>query len=390
MIVYWSFLIWVALLRFVQKSGSVQIEVNGEVEYRAKWGFIWLTFGIVVLFLGLRSGVADSYTYIRTFNEANTSNFSSISSYVAKNFDDSGLFYGLQALFKAHISSEYYVWFFLLTFLSVFGIVYLLKKHSPDFAMSAYIFIASTMFTWLVNGLRQFFVAVALFACTGFLEKNRYVYYFLVAFFLAGLPWLTPGDSWVLSGVHQSALMMIPIGFLVRGKAWNRKTLLFLGFAMLAVLFTESFTNLLYNTAENTIYSDSLDRLKDDTGSNIFRALIAAVPAVMAFFKRKEMEDTAPPIINICVNMSIITTALYIISTITSGIYMGRLPIYCEIYNLILIPWLVMNPYKKNKKFIIAAVYGLYLIYFVVQMYVQWQGLGYVSDVLNVHIGTVE
>lgn len=49
--------------------------------------------------------------------------------------------------------------------------------------------------------------------------------------------------------------------------------------------------------------------------------------------------------------MSIIGSGIYIISKIlSSGVMIGRLPIYFTMYNLILLPWLIQNLFDKNER----------------------------------------
>jgi transmembrane protein EpsG len=108
----------------------------------------------------------------------------------------------------------------------------------------------------------------------------------------------------------------------------------------------------------------------------------------MAFVARKEIkkEENLPPIIALSVNASVVTTVLYIASAFTSGIYVGRLPIFTEMYNFILLPWLIKHPYKKYRQhFTIAMILG-YIAYFYYQVNIVWADSLYQSEILGINV----
>ena len=84
--------------------------------------------------------------------------------------------------------------------------------------------------------------------------------------------------------------------------------------------------------------------------------------------------------------MSLIASGLYVISKIaSSGILLGRLPIYFSMYNLILLPWLLKNIFKEREKNLIYYIMIVcYFSFFYYQMVVTWGGLGYGSEILNI------
>lgn len=80
------------------------------------------------------------------------------------------------------------------------------------------------------------------------------------------------------------------------------------------------------------------------------------------------------PIANFCVNMSVISTGIYLISMFTSAIMIGRLPIYFSIYNYILLPWEIKNLFtKRSANLIVAFVVFFYLLYNFFQVSIVYQ-----------------
>ena len=63
--------------------------------------------------------------------------------------------------------------------------------------------------------------------------------------------------------------------------------------------------------------------------------------------------------------MSIISTGLYVVSMFTSGIFIGRLPIYFSLYNYILLPWEIENLFtERSKKLVYIGLIGFYLLFY--------------------------
>lgn len=69
----------------------------------------------------------------------------------------------------------------------------------------------------------------------------------------------------------------------------------------------------------------------------------------------------------------IISTALYAISMVTSGIFIGRLPIYCSLYaNGILLPWELNHLFGQGP----AAAPGCHRVLLGVLLFPDAPGLG--------------
>ena len=93
----------------------------------------------------------------------------------------------------------------------------------------------------------------------------------------------------------------------------------------------------------------------------------------LLFLYRKQIEEKGSSLINVCVNMSIVTAGLYMVSMATSGVFLGRLPIYTSLYNYILLPWEVNNLFEEGtKKIVFALMIVLYLAFYFYQIHWTW------------------
>ena len=373
--VYWFMLGWVimfgTLSQVTAKRVCVGQNLDGDMyESRANLFMAFITFAVIIFFAGARSYVADTSAYIKMFNDYPLlQNAQDV--IFASNAREPG-FRLFSILIKTFISDNYTVWLSIIAVISGICVMIPLYKYSCNFGISVFLFMISCQFSWMFNGMRQFMVAAIMFACTGLILKNKTLPYIIIVC--------------VLSTVHQSALLLIPMYFIAQGEPWNKRTLLFIGCIVLAMLFTSKFTNLLTDVVEQTDYATSVNEFKaTDDGTNPIRILVESIPIILAFIYRNKIKDKLTPIIKLSINMSLIASGLYIISKVaSSGVLLGRLPIYCSLYNLILLPWLLRNIFEKREKDLVYYIMIIcYFAFFYYQMVIAWNGMGYASQILN-------
>ena len=175
---------------------------------------------------------------------------------------------------------------------------------------------------------------------------------------------------------HASALLMIPIIFIVQGKAWNKKSVLCILGCILILIFVNQFTDGMNNILSNTQYSNMVADWKEweDNGTNPIRVFVYSIPMILSIIGRKQIKEADNPVINIVTNFSILTSVIAMVSMKTSGIFIGRLISYGSMYSAsILLPWEIENIFTRNSTIIIksATVLG-YIGFFYYQMHFTW------------------
>ena len=376
MTVYWFMMAWVIFFGILAQGSARRVcvgEYLGEdiYELRVHLFMAVVTFAVIIFFAGARSYVADTAAYIRMFNDYPL--FQNAHDII---FDSSAREPGFRLfsiLVKTYISDNYTVWLSIIAVISGICVMFPLYKYSCNFGVSAFLFMASCQFTWMFNGMRQFLVAAIIFSCTGLILKNKTLLYIIIVC--------------ILSTIHKSAFILIPMYFVAQGEPWNKRTLLFIGCIVLAMLFTSKFTNLLTDVVEQTDYATSVEEFRNtDDGTSIIRILVESIPIILAFIYRNRIKGKLTPIVKLSINMSLIASGLYVISKIaSSGILLGRLPIYFSMYNLILLPWLLRNIFDKKEKDLVYYIMIIcYFFFFYYQMEIAWGGLEYASKILNV------
>ncbi|MBR3345473.1 MAG: EpsG family protein [Solobacterium sp.] len=354
-------ILWMGVMalffHFVQVEETMKILGKDEVG-TSLWAAVLVVIPIVYI-VGSRGNIGDTYNYRKGY-EGIPSTFSAMMSYASNIGKDRGFWYFI-GFIKVLTKADFRAYFYILAAIQIFSLVQIYRKLSADYIMSIFLFIASTDYiSWMCNGVRQFTAVTIIFAGTVWLLEKKYLLYSILIL--------------LASTMHRSALIMLPVIYITSGEAWNKKTILLLILTLLIVAYVEVFTNLLDDILEETQYENVVSDWKawKDDGTNPFRVMVYSVPAVISFFGRKIIRYENNTLINISTNMSIVTAGLYLVSMVTSGIFIGRLPIYTSLFNYILLPWEIKHIFnKKSADIMMIALYVSYLAFYYYQMHVQ-------------------
>ncbi len=356
---YWWLLIWPCICLALLFAPRRADNLNGEIVIRWKWLPALVMAFPYALWTGFRNNAwGDTYAYRRMFDEAPIT-VANITEYLNTVAKDRG-FIALMVVFKSVFGNRDILFFFIIACIQIICLVAVYRKYSSDFWLSFFLFVCSTDYiSWMHNGMRQFLIVTLLFACIPLLLRKRYIAFCVIAL--------------ILSLFHLTALFMIPIAIITQGKAWNIKTILFILLVILSVVYLDRFTGLLTAVMENTQYSVDISDLLSDSGANIYRVLFYSVPAIASFVFRKKINRMQDPVVNLSVNMSIAAAGFYIISYFTSGIYLGRLPIFFSLYNYILYPALIEIIFERRSGQLIKGILVMvYVFFFYYQMHTTW------------------
>lgn len=350
---YILIIVWMGLVAILANNSYRQEydRLSGEYKWRVSFWFGFVAIFPIIWMATNRGYFVDTTNYIASYHFMPGS-FSEIPAYYASVKKDKG-FYLMSAVIRVLMGYDHEPYLFIIALFQGISLVCLFKKYSSDFAFSIFLFVASTDYiSWMFNGIRQFTaVAIALFA-TSFMLEKKYIKALLIVL--------------LASTMHQSALLVIPFMIIAQGEAWNKKTVLFILVAVVATVFVQEFTGMLNDALQSTQYGNVVSDYTEwnDDGTNPIRVLVYSVPAFLSFYGRRTIRESGDVVINFCANMSIITAGLYLVSMVTSGIFIGRLPIYASLYSYILLPWVADHIFNgKNLKILI--VFGYLMFYFV-------------------------
>ena len=256
---YILILIWVGVLGALTVMAPEWIYrtefVSGERVRRMTPLFAVVAVLPLVIWAGFRGNVGDTGSYIQAFKDMPTS-LSGISSYIESQEKDQG-FYFVSAVIKCIIGNQDTIYFIIVAAVQCILLFKIYRKYSSAFAVSFFLFIASTDYiSWVFNGMRQFTAVTITVACFPWILQKKYVKAIIVIL--------------IASLFHQSALLVLPFVFIVQGKAWNKKTLFFIVAVVIAVVFADRFTDILDNMLAETQYQNVVsdwEQFQDD-GTN--------------------------------------------------------------------------------------------------------------------------
>lgn len=360
---YWLLIAWIACAGFFLQIlfPLVPVRILGRIEYR--WNLLAaFIMGIpLVIWAGYRpNSIGDTAGYRANFREA-PHVLEAMKDYVSSGSKDQG-FRAFLVVCKSVVGDSDVAFFIIIAAIQIICIFWVLRKYSCAFLFSVFMFIASCDYVgWTFNGIRQFLAVCCIFACAGLIIKRRFIPLLILIL--------------LFSTIHGSALIMIPIVIASMGKAWNRRTLLIIVVILFSILFLDQFTAVLDIITTNTQYegyTQNAEWLRDN-GTNPLRVLMHSVPALLALCGRRYVKEADDPVIHVCVNMSIISAGLYLLSMFTSGILMGRLPIYASMFSYISLPWLIQNCFSRSSA---KVIYGLAIIGYTVFFWLQMSRWG--------------
>ena len=322
---------------------------------------VWILVLPYIFWCMNRSEFADTEVYRSMFLEVPLP-ASAFTNYLSGHTKDRGFFI-LIWLLKHWIGNNDQVFFLIIAVFQLFCVASFFRQYSKDFWLCFFMFVASTDYlSWMFNGMRQF-IAVSIILISFRCLLNRHYFLMLLLILLA-------------ASIHGSALLVLPILLIIYGRAWNKKTILLLMTVIMMILFVHPLTDIIEELLRDTQYNDIVtnDIWQQDDGTNMLRVLFYSVPALLSLAGKSYIDEADSPLLNLCVNCSICTAAVYLLSAFSSGIYIGRIPVLTTLQGYIILPWLIDRMFTKTSAWLVRIVFiSVYLIFFYYQMHIAWQ-----------------
>lgn len=356
MIIYWSMVLWVPIIYFVysltHKEEIMLTDYNIQNGIQKKIPLIYalLVFGYFIFWIGMRTRIADTGAYEDGFDSISNS-FSVAWSEIAWDGKSPG-FDIVEVLFKSFISDNSQMWLMFIALVSGLCIMNVLRKYSISFFYSCFLFMTMLTYTWMMNGIRQFICVAIIFLCCNLINKGDFFKFLLLVL--------------LLSTIHYTSLLMIPVYFVLKSEPWSKKIMLFIVGIILICIFVKPFFINIERIMSDTVYAGFTSQFDEDDGVNPIRVLFYAISPIIAFVRRKQIREYYDkiPLLKICINASIVSVSLYFVGIFTSGILIGRLPIYTDVFNLILIPCLLKIAFTKEERKWVWIVFTLMMLLF--------------------------
>ena len=331
--------------------------VEGRETTRPKLSLVIIAFLPLIVFIGFRAYIADTPAYVNTYLNNNYGFVNSISNG-----------YDIYVMIMKSLNVDVYWALFVFCLTSCLLLIRGIYKNSDSLIISMYYLMGSGIFFWLANGIRQFMAVCIVFNLLPLISERKILPY-LIGILIA---------TWF----HKSAIIMLPVFFLVNDKLFSFEMIVkVLGFILVLFLIfiITPIRDIFLEVFALSDYANSID---NTAGGSIFRVLIALLPTFMIGFFKEEIDRDNDKLISVCINLSFMSAGLYLLSVFTSGIYLGRIPIYMSISELILFPYLFKLNTKKDWKYVLLLSFIIIYAVFFTFTFLQTE---YASIVLGIH-----
>ena len=307
-------------------------------------------FGI---FSGLRINIGDTDSYVYSYRLGIENSDPNAAAPVFRFSGNEGFNYLQSRL--GMITDEPYALIMITALMAVVPIIYILFRYSAPYELGIALFVLTGYYTFSMNGIRQYAAAGLLILGTRYLFSDK------KSDFLKYLPFVFM--AWLF---HSSALVMIPIYFLVRRRSWTPFTMLLLVGTIFVTLIFDSILPSFLGFLENTDYSIYAENgwftNGEEQGSDIIRIFVLTVPLVLAYMWRFDLNAVLGRKWDIMVNMSVLNLAFYILS-LYNWIF-ARFAIYTSVYVIIMMTHLLSKGAREQFRLLYFSMIGLYIYFF--------------------------
>ena len=320
------------------------------VEHRKiAWIFVIIVIFILTLVSGLRSGIGDTYMYKHLYTligpEFNSDGY------------EPGFIYFLQML-KSISDDPQFMIMIISIIINVLNVIsmYIFTKDGY-FEIATFLYIASGYYTVTMNGIRQSLAASILFIATICIIKKKFIQYLIICL--------------LMMSVHNSAFVMIPMYFIVKERAWSKRTNILYGLMLIGLFFYDPLMNMLQGSKYG-VYSDF-----NEGGANPIRIAVFLMPIILSYMKKNIIRERWKEG-DIFVNMNTICGIIMLFSAL-NWIF-ARFTIYFQLYSFIVFAFLLKNCfYGKEKKLIYFGVIVCYFLFFYYEQVISL-GIKYRTD----------
>lgn len=298
------------------------------------------------VFVALRKTIGDTYFYMHSFNLMPDENP------VRIEFFFTAMFSFFQNIIRNMTDDPQW----LIAFAAVSSIpvpLIILYKYCPRFEMAIFMFVAFSYLGGAMNGMRQYMAASFVLLATKYLfsmKKSDFIKYAILIL--------------LAYCMHNSALIMLPIYFVVRRRAWQMSSLLIILGSIVGVIIFDAILPTFLSALEQTSYSNYSEigwfTNGQEGGSSLVRVVFIVYPLIIAYLHKDRLRMLGH-IGDILTNIVCIIAAIYIIS-MYNWIF-SRLAIYLMIYFIIFTVWVVNYAVKPKDRtlFLMLTVFVYFL-----------------------------
>ena len=255
------------------------------------------------------------------------------------------------ARISALIYNDYATWFFIMSAITVVPVMIMIYKESSCVWLSVLMYIFLCCWHFPFNIVKQGAAATIIFAGYPLLRDRKFWKWVLICL--------------LASTFHVSAILMLPVYFLVIPHITKRQTILILIVGAIVLLSYDYLFDMIDVLKQGEGVLSEQSNLRVD-GVNFLRIAVHFVPMLLFLVFRKYYKKDEN--FSSLFNMSLLNTVLNIGSM--NSIYLNRFCNYTIIFNVLFIP-LLFQPIKKKRAtfWILPVALMLYCAFWAYDLY---------------------
>lgn len=315
----------------------------------------WFTLTFVAAF---RVGFQDTGVYKSLYNAIGTDYANAFDEAFA--IQDSG--FNLFMVFLNRISPDPQLLIIVSSVVILSIYVATLVKYSSDlpFSLLLFLFVA---YIGTMNGIRQVMAGALIAAAWPFLRDRKPILFILIAL--------------LASTLHASAIIMIPLCFIICGKRYNAGIWIFALFVILCFAFSSTAYQVMRTVLEDSIYEDYLE---NESKMGIIRLFVELVPILLSLLyhrfqgagtfreQNSETDDQHQRMVDTLINMQLISFGFTAMGL--QMVYYARISLYFSLVLPLLLPETIKGVFNKESAGLVKKIaIAMYLFYFAYQVY---------------------
>lgn len=249
--------------------------------------------------------------------------------------------------------------FFLTAVITTSLMVLSIRKYSPTFAWSMFLYITEMSYYSQFNGIRQCMASVIMVCGFKYILNGDFKKYLMLTIFA--------------SLFHTSALFLIPIFFIVREKPFSKRIIILCILFVVGTIFFTDFAEVLAQGDSKYAGYFDLTGGYSSYGVKPIRVLVAAAPLTISILFYSYLSKTK--LNQILINFSLLNFLFMFIAT--QNVSLSRMNMYLGVYNIFLIPQFIYIGSPKSRRLLGYGIIVCYLAYMIVLLHVDSNLLPY-------------
>ncbi|MEG0579281.1 MAG: EpsG family protein, partial [Niameybacter sp.] len=238
--------------------------INNKIQSKVLVAFsLTLIFGILFGIAGFRTGIGDTYFYKHSYEIIGENIARGDMEAVRNLFSDEVGFNALMVGLN-YISPDSQLLVIAMAFITNLLNLKSIHKYARPFELGIFLYFATVIFYVTMNGMRQAFVASIFFGGVRFIIKGNPIKYCVMVL--------------ILSLFHSSAIILLPLYFIVRQEAWKKVFWIIAAIFLAATTAFRPFMPIVVDMLEGGRYDAyAQDMTSGGEGVNIIRVMTMLV-----------------------------------------------------------------------------------------------------------------